>query len=115
MTTLLIDRRNGTIRRCDLQCYRASGDTCRCICLGAHHGVGLNAASAHALGMKLKRGVRRFTKVQLELPVEPEFLTRLPARYLGPPVPIPENRPADDPPGNFVFDFDGTPTEPENG
>ncbi len=37
MTTLLAIG----ARRCDSRCHYAVGPTCRCICAGANHGVGL--------------------------------------------------------------------------
>ena len=34
----------GCIGRCDARCYDALGPDCHCICGGANHGKGLNAA-----------------------------------------------------------------------
>lgn len=39
-----------SVRRCDSRCYDAKGKVCRCICCGAHHGKGLDAAVAAELG-----------------------------------------------------------------
>jgi len=36
--------RDGRRRRCDARCYNARKPTCRCICGGRNHGVGLQKA-----------------------------------------------------------------------
>jgi len=43
MVTVIEARRpDGSLtRRCDARCYAAKGTTCRCICGGINHGVGL--------------------------------------------------------------------------
>lgn len=56
--TILMD--DGEGHRCDATCYNAKGGDCDCICGGAHHALGLEAA-AEAAGVTLL-GVRFTTK-----------------------------------------------------
>lgn len=51
MNALIIarDGRGRRIAQCDRKCYDAQGDSCRCICGGICHGLGLQAAARSAL------------------------------------------------------------------
>ena len=55
MPTLMTERRNGRVRRCDAKCYdsrNASSDKCSCVCGGANHGVRLFTAAKNTLALK---------------------------------------------------------------
>lgn len=46
MTTLIqVKNKDGRLAgRCDAKCYNAKKPTCRCVCGGTNHGVGINRA-----------------------------------------------------------------------
>lgn len=46
MTTIITlkDNTGKIVRTCDARCHNAHGATCKCICQGINHGVGLNQA-----------------------------------------------------------------------
>jgi hypothetical protein len=53
---VLIEVRNskGVVGRCDANCYRATGETCTCVCGGINHGAGLLRAIANTQQLTAK-------------------------------------------------------------
>lgn len=44
MTTIKVVNSNGMVGRCDARCHEAKTPDCHCICGGAFHGIGSEAA-----------------------------------------------------------------------
>lgn len=50
-TLILVKYSSGKSRRCDARCYNAKNRKCTCVCGGANHGVGLQAAIRYTEGL----------------------------------------------------------------